>query len=108
MIETGYFWSAVALLAVGTLLIRFSIIAVSDRFEITERLREVFSYIPAAIIPAIVVPMVFFHKGSVEWLAGKERLFVVVLAAVVCWFTRNMLATIIFGLLALYLLTHVI
>lgn len=107
MIDNVYFWSVVALLAIGTLLIRFSVIAFSNRFEITDRHREVFSYIPAAIIPAIVVPMVFFHKGNLDWLAGKERLFVVVLAAAVCWFTRNMLATIVFGLVTLCLLTHI-
>jgi len=105
VIEGSFFWTAVAMLAIGTLLIRFSIIAVSDRFEITDSHREIFSYIPAAIIPAIVFPMVFFHKGGVDWLAGKERLLVLVLACGVCWFTRNMLATIVFGLVALYSIT---
>ncbi len=97
-------WSTIALLASGTFAIRVSLIAMSDRINVTGKHREFFSYIPAAIIPAIVVPMVYFHNGSVSLLGGKERLAVMVFAAAVCWWTRSMLATIAAGLLLLYVL----
>jgi branched-subunit amino acid transport protein len=105
MIPSDYFWMNIFLLAVGTLAIRGSIIAISSRIKISERLRELFSYIPAAILPAFVAPAVFFHKGSVGWLAGRERLVIMILATAICHFTRSTLATLGFGLGSLYLLT---
>lgn len=105
MIETGYFWQNIFLLAVGTILIRGSIIAISAKVKISDRLREIFSFIPAAILPAFVAPMVFFHEGRVEWLFQKERFFVLILATAVCYYSRSTLATILFGLVALYFVT---
>jgi branched-subunit amino acid transport protein len=68
--------------------------------------KEVLSFIPAAILPAMIAPMVFFHQGEVVFLAGKERLAVLILATLVCYYTKNMLITIGFGLALLYLLTQ--
>lgn len=106
MINASYFWIVVFFLAVGTLAIRGSIIAISGKVVISDRMRELFTFIPAAIIPAIVAPMVFFHAGKVEWLGGRERLWVLLLATAVCYFTRHMVATVVFGLLSLYIVTQ--
>lgn len=106
MIETNYFWMNIVLLALGTISIRFSLIAVSSKVKISDRAKEIFSFIPAAILPAFIAPAVFFHEGHVAWLAGRERLVVMILATVVSFFTRSTLATIVFGLLALYFSTQ--
>lgn len=106
MIEPVYFWPAIVLLAVGTFLIRSSLIAVSHRVNISPALRELFTYIPAAVFPALVVPAVWYHQGQVSWLMGKERLLVLILATLVSLRFRSMLGTIVFGLGLLYLLTH--
>lgn len=105
MIAQSYFWINVFLLAAGTLAIRGSIIAISSKLVISDRLKELFTYIPAAILPAFVAPAVFFHKGTVDWAFGKERTVVLILATILCAITRSTLATIGFGLAALYLLT---
>lgn len=106
MIPQSYYWVNVFLLAVGTLVIRGSIIALSAKVKISDRLKELFTFIPAAILPAFVAPAVFFHKGSVEWMMGKERAAVLVLATILCAVTRSTLATIAFGLVALFLFTN--
>lgn len=103
MIDPGYFWLIVALLTLGTVSIRFSLIAISGKMKVSPRAKELFSYIPAAILPALVAPMVFFHQGSVAWLAGKERAAVLALTTILCAFTKSTLLTILFGLAALYL-----
>jgi branched-subunit amino acid transport protein len=104
MIEVDYFWKTIILLGVGTLLIRLSIIAVSGKITISDRLKEVFSFIPAAVLPAIIAPMVFFHDGSSEFLLGKERLIVLIISTILCYKTKSMLATVSFGLILLYVI----
>lgn len=104
MIDKNYFWQIVFFLAIGTIAIRFSIIGVSARLKIPERVKEMFSYIPAAILPALVAPMVFFHQGTVEWAYKKERFLVLALTTVVSYFTKSTLTAIVFGLSLLYIL----
>ncbi len=102
MIEQNYFWTNVFLLSVGTLLIRGSIIAISSKVKISDRWREIFSYIPAAILPAFIAPAVFFHQGHADWLYGKERVLILILATIVCYVSKSTMATIACGLIALY------
>lgn len=102
MIQADYFWKTIILLSIGTIAIRFSIIAVSGKITISERLKEIFSFIPAAVIPAIIAPMVFFHEGSVEVILGKERLIVLIIATIICYRSKSMLATVSSGLILLY------
>lgn len=106
MIDANYLWIAVIWLTLGTLAIRGSFIAISGKFVISDRMRELFTFIPAAIIPAIVAPVVFFHIGKVSWLGNRERLWVLLLATAVCYFTRHMVATVVIGLVTLYVLTQ--
>lgn len=105
MISDKYFWFNIVCLGIGTIAIRGSIIAISARVKISDRMREIFSFIPAAILPALVAPAVFFHQGKSALLWGKERFVVAVLATVVCYFSRSTLATIASGLIGLYLLS---
>jgi branched-subunit amino acid transport protein len=98
----AYYWSNVVLLALGTLAIRGSIIAISSRVRIPARAQELFTFIPAAILPAFIAPAVFFHQGKAELVLGKERFVVLALATAVCFRTRSTLATIASGLVALY------
>ncbi|MDZ4677112.1 MAG: AzlD domain-containing protein [Oligoflexia bacterium] len=106
MIEASYFWQNIFFLAIGTLAIRGSIIALSARVKISDRVKEIFSYIPAAILPAFVTPSVFFHQGKVAWAYDKERFLILIFATVVCYFSRSTLATVGFGLVALYFMTQ--
>lgn len=105
MIEPNYFWINVFLLGIGTFIIRSTFIAMSSRININDRWQQIFSYIPAAILPAFVAPAVFYHEGNQTWFFGKERFFVLVLSTAVCFYTRSTLITIFFGLAVLYFLS---
>lgn len=106
MIQADYFWRIVTLLAIGTFALRFSIIAVFGKIKVTERLKEVFTFIPAAVLPAIIAPMVFFHKGDVTWAFERERLFVLIVAIIVSYKSKSMFATVSVGLALLFLITQ--
>ena len=69
-------------------------------------MKEIFSFIPAAILPALVTPGVSSHQGQVDWLFDKERLVILLIAAGFWFFTRSMAKTIAFGLISLYLVTY--
>ncbi len=108
MIDASYFWTNILALAAGTIAIRGSLIALANRIQINERTKQLFSFIPAAILPAFIAPAVFFHDGKVPWLFEKERLAILILATAFCYFVRNTFLTIAFGLTLLYFVTNVI
>lgn len=106
MIPSSYFWLNIFFLTIGTIGIRYSVIGISGRVQITERTKEIFSFISAAIIPALIAPMVFFHQGHSSIAQGKERFVVLILTTVVCYFYRSTLVTILFGLVTLYIFSN--
>lgn len=104
MINQDYFIANVAALAVGTIFIRGSFIFLLGKMVLSHRVKQLFTYIPPAILPALVIPTTFFHSGSIEIIYGKERFLILLLAVIVSFFVRNTLFTICFGLAGLYLL----
>lgn len=106
MINEHYFLIIVCLLAIGTIAIRGSFIALAGKMVISTRVRELFSYIPAAILPALIIPATFFHQGKVEYLYEKERFFIMIAAVIAAYLIRNTLFIISFGLGLLYLVTY--
>lgn len=108
MINDTYFVVNVLGLALGTIIIRGSFIALSARVKISDRLRDLFGYIPAAILPGLIIPVTFFHQGRVDFLLGKERFIILVISLVIGLFIRNTLFIISFGLVTLYLAQHLL
>lgn len=106
MIESTFFWVILFFMIIGTICIRGSVIAMSSKLTISDRLRELFSYFPAAIFPAFIVPSAFYHQGQSELFAGKERLMVLALALAMSLWVRSTTATIVTGLIALYFLAQ--
>jgi len=91
-------------LGVGTFLIRSSVILVSDRIKLTNDMKRLFSFIPAAILPALIMPLVFFHEGVVDLVGGKERLIVTFFVLLISFKIKKMSVSIFSGLFLLYLL----
>ena len=108
MINAGYFTLNVILLATGTFLIRGFFIALSGRMKISEKTRELFGVIPAAVLPAFILPATFYHQGIVEALQGKERFLALIAAVAVTVYRRSTLLTISIGLGTLYALIFVL
>ena len=102
MIGSKYFLINVVLLMIGTISIRGSFISLSGKMNISDKVRQLFTYIPAAIFPALIVPVTFYHQGESQFLFGKERCAVMLAMICISWFMRNTLAIIALGLVALY------
>ena len=106
MINENYFLLNVVVLSFGTIFIRGFFIALSGKMRIYPRAKELFTFIPAAIFPALIVPATFFHQGTLEYLGGKERFLILIAAAIACFFVRSTLFVISFGLVLLYLISN--
>lgn len=100
----NHIWTLIALVAAGVFVVRFSFFVIMDRIAITAGLRRVLTFIPAAVLPTIIVPSVVF-KGSTPGLdPANLRLYAAAIAVYVAWNTKNLFATIGAGMAALWVL----
>ncbi len=100
----SYFWGTIIPLGIGTLLIRMSFIFFGKHLKLSEKSQKLFSYIPAAVFPAMFAPMTFFYQGSSEALLGKERVLAMLFAIGVSFKTKSLLISILAGLILVYFL----
>ena len=98
------FWIMLAVIGIGTMLMRGSFILSSERFTLSEKFSRILRFIPASILAALVAPSFVYHQGMVESLQGKERLLAGVLALLVAARTKNIFLTIFTGMGSLYCL----
>ena len=91
-----------------TFLTRFSMIALLKKEMFNDRLREVLSYVPSAIFPAIIFPAIFLdNAGSIE-IENNPKILAAIIAMVVGIFTRNIIATIFSGLASYWFIIFVV
>ena len=94
---------AALLVGAGTVALRASVLVFAERLgEVPPRVREVLRMIPPAALAALVAPAVMRPEGAFE-LVSPESL-AGLLALLVAWRTRSLLATIVVGLVAVVLL----
>lgn len=102
----SYFWPIVILLGLGTQSIRASFVFLFEKVKLPKTFEKGFPYIPVAVLPALIAPQIFYHQGTVDGLFGYERLLASLIALIICFKTKNVLLTILSGLLSLFLINH--
>ena len=68
---------------------------------------DVLSFVPVAVLTAIIVPSVIIGLDGAPQLAGNPRLPAALFAIFVAWLSRSVLATIVSGLVAMWCLNWV-
>jgi len=104
MSDTGV-WLMILGVGLGTYLLRLSFIALWQKLRIPALVDEGLTYVPAAVLAALVVPALARPEGVIDLSPDNLRLVAGLLAAAVAWFTRSVLLTLGVGMGALWLLT---
>jgi branched-subunit amino acid transport protein len=97
----------IALMALVTLAERASFLALRDRFVMRPFIGRALAYVPPAVLAAIVTPALFQQSG-VAIGPVDVRLLAGLLAGVVAWRTRSVIATFAAGMSVLWALTYVV
>ncbi len=90
-------------MALVTFACRYSMFLVAGRIEFPTRLVSALRYVPPAVLTAIIVPSVLIPTGDgVNFSYTNAYLIGALVAFGVGWFSRNLLLTIVGGMLALW------
>ena len=102
-------WGVVLTIGVLTFAIRFSFVYLFGRLDrVPPWLSRALRYVPPAVFAALVLPSLVTIRPSVTATLADDRLLAGVFAAVVAWRTESVLATIVAGMGALWVLRFLV
>ena len=91
-----------------TFLTRFSMIALLKKEMFNERIREILSYVPSAIFPAIICPAIFLDSSGSIQLEENPKILAAIIAMCVGILSKNILATISSGLTSYWVIIFIL
>ena len=100
-------WALIFYCGIITYLTRFSMIALIKKEMFNDKIREILSYVPSAIFPAIIFPAIFLDEMGTLQLNENPKILAAIIAMIIGILSRNILATIFFGLASYWTIIYI-
>ena len=97
-------WFSIIIAGVLTYFTRMTMIALVSRDMLGDRIKAVLAYVPSAVFPAIIFPAIFINDYGTFIEMNDPKIFAAVVAIVVGYFSRNVIATILSGLISYWII----
>jgi len=91
-------WLIIGVLVIATAATRSSFWLVGHHINIPKRVQEMLRYAPACALAAIIAPDVLMSDGHLQLEMGNPKLIAAVVAIIFYLIRRNMLQTILVGM----------
>ncbi len=101
-------WSLIIYCGLITFLTRFIMVALLQKDTFNKKTKIILSYVPSAIFPAIIFPLIFLDFNGDLDLNNNPKILAAVLAVIVGYFSKNIIATIFSGLISYWILIFLI
>ena len=101
-------WSLIIYCGIITFFSRYLMIAILKKEMFTDRIRDVLSYVPSAIFPAIIFPAIFLDINGDILIENNPKIFAAIIAMIIGLISKNVLATIFSGLISYWFLIFVV
>lgn len=86
-----------------TFAVRYPILALLSRLELPPGVIRALRFVPVAVLTAIIAPMMALQEGALALRLDNAYLVAGVVAMGIAWRTRQLLPTIVLGLLFFFL-----
>lgn len=97
-------WLLFLAIAFGTFALRFSFIYLFGKIRMPHWLQRALKYVPASVLAALVFPALTYQAGVLDLSLHNVRLLAGLGGALVAWRTKNVLLTILVGMILFWLL----
>ena len=101
-------WALIIYCGLITYLTRFSMIALIKKEMFNDRIREILSFVPSAIFPAIIFPAIFLDDTGSFQIENNPKIVAAIIAVIIGISSRSIVATIFSGLASYWFLIFVI
>ena len=83
-------------------------IALLKKEMFNDRIRDILSFVPSAIFPAIIFPAIFLDNSGDLQLENNPKIMAAIIAMLIGIISQNILATIISGLASYWFLIFMV
>ena len=83
-------------------------LALLKREMFNDRIREILSFVPSAIFPAIIFPAIFLDNSGDFQLENNPKIMAAIIAMLIGIISQNIIATIISGLASYWFLIFMV
>ena len=97
-------WLSIIIAGILTYLTRMTMIALVSRDMLGDRIKAVLAYVPSAVFPAIIFPAIFINDYGSFIEMNDPKIFASIIAIVVGYLSRNVIATILSGLISYWII----
>ena len=101
-------WALILYCGLITYLTRFSMIALIKKEMFNDRIREILSFVPSAIFPAIIFPAIFLDNVGSFQFEDNPKILAAAIAMIIGILSKNIIATIFSGLASYWFLIFVV
>jgi len=93
-------WLSVIIAGILTYITRMTMVTLVDGRILSAKLKQVLGYVPAAVFPAIIFPAVFLNESGILVNINDPKIIAAAIAIIVGYFAKNVIATILAGLIS--------
>ena len=101
-------WLSIIIAGILTYFTRMTMIALIDREMLGNKIKAVLEYVPSAVSPAIISPAIFINDYGNFVEMNDPKIFGAIVAVIVGYFSKNIIATIISGLISYWFLIFIV
>ena len=100
-------WLSIIIAGIITYFTRMTMVALVSQDMLGDRIKVVLSYVPSAVFPAIIFPGVFIDDYGAFIEMNDPKIFGALVAIIVGYFSRNVIATILSGLFSYWIIIFI-
>ena len=100
-------WLSIIIAGIVTYFARMTMVALISGDMLGDRIKAVLAYVPSAVFPAIIFPGVFINDYGTFIEMNDPKIFGALVAIIVGYFSRNVIATILSGLFSYWMIIFI-
>jgi branched-subunit amino acid transport protein len=101
-------WYGIIISGILNFLTKFLSLSYFDTSKMSPKVKQILSYVPSAVFPAIIFPAIFINDFGSFVETNDPKIFGAIVAVIVGYFSKNIIATILSGLISYWFLIFVI
>ena len=101
-------WSSVIVAGILPYLTRTNMVTLVNKNILSSKIKQILGYVPAAVFPAIIFPGIFLNDTGFFISLDDPKIIAATLAIIIGYFTKNVIATILSGLISYWIIIFLI
>ena len=99
-------WLMIICMGLVTYLERGSFVLFLGQRKFPPKLEKSLRLVPPAVLAALVTPAFLFREDVIDISLGNHRLLAGIVAALAAWWSKNVVVTILVGMMSLWLMQY--